>query len=167
MPDDRSLFRDLIEANEAYAAQFRLAELQAGAARGLAVVTCIDARLEPGAMLGLDPGDAAIFRNAGARVTDSVLHSLVLARYLLGVDRVVIVAHTDCRVAATSEDELRNAVRRAGGTDTSDIPLPVTTDQDSALRADVELVRTSRHLAGLPVAGLVYDVRTGRLEQRC
>ncbi|MBV8079270.1 MAG: carbonic anhydrase, partial [Actinobacteria bacterium] len=94
-------------------------------------------------MLGLEAGDAAIFRNAGARVTDSVLNSLVLGRYLLGVDRVVVVAHTDCRVATASVDDLHAAVAAAGGPDTTDVAFPVTTDQEAALREDVERIRSS------------------------
>jgi len=88
-------FSDLLDANEAYAARFDLAGLPASPARELAIVTCIDSRIEPLAMLGLAPGDAKILRNAGARVTDDVLRSLVLAVNLLGVDRIAIVAHTE------------------------------------------------------------------------
>src|SRR5947208_63609 len=76
-----------LAANERYAAQFPLGRLQAHAARGLALLTCIDSRIEPLAMLGLQPGDAKVLRNAGARVTDDVFRTLVLPSYLPGVDR--------------------------------------------------------------------------------
>jgi carbonic anhydrase len=89
--------------------------LQARAAKGLAVLTCIDSRIEPLAMLGLRPGDAKILRNAGARVTDDVLRTLVLASYLLGVDRAMVIAHTHCRMATGSEDDVHAAVSEAGG----------------------------------------------------
>ena len=92
-------FEDVLAANEAYAHGFRLEGLEPVAAKGLAVLTCMDSRIEPLAMLGLEPGDAKILRNAGARVTDDVLRTLVLASYLLGVDRAMIVAHTKCRMA--------------------------------------------------------------------
>src|SRR5918995_630538 len=85
-------FDDVLAANEAYADEFRLAGLEPVAAKGLAVLTCMDSRIEPLAMLGLRPGDAKILRNAGARVTDDVLRTLVLASYLLGVDRAMVVA---------------------------------------------------------------------------
>src|SRR3954451_21824202 len=102
-------FDDVLEANEAYVAGFQLAGLQARAARGLAVLTCMDSRIEPLAMLGLGPGDAKILRNAGARVTDDVLRTLVLASYLLGVDRVMVIAHTDCRMTAGAEEDVHAA----------------------------------------------------------
>lgn len=165
MPEDRR-FDDVLAANAEYAASFADRSLRARAARGLAVVTCIDSRISPLELLGLEAGDAAIFRNAGARVTDSVLNSLVLSRYLLGVERTMVVAHTDCRVATASEDDLHDAVTLAGGPDTRDLTFPVTTDQEAALTEDVERIRRSPHLAELPVAGFVLDVHTGLLERR-
>ena len=102
----------MLAANESYARDFRLAGLQPRAARGLAVLTCIDSRIEPLKMLGLAPGDAKILRNAGARVTDDVLRTLVLATYLLGVDRAMVVAHTNCRMAAGDEDDVHAAVTK-------------------------------------------------------
>ncbi|HSL65209.1 MAG TPA: carbonic anhydrase, partial [Gaiellaceae bacterium] len=101
MPHDDA-FADVLAANEAYARDFRLAALHGRAAKGLALLTCMDSRVEPLSMLGLLPGDAKIFRNAGARVTEDVLRTLVLATSLLGVDRVMVVAHTDCRMAGGS-----------------------------------------------------------------
>ena len=76
-------FADVLTANQAYAGAFRLAELEARAAKGLGVLTCMDSRIDPLAMLGLEPGDAKILRNAGARVTEDALRTLVLASYLL------------------------------------------------------------------------------------
>jgi len=83
-------FADVLAANETYANGFSLRGLQARAAKGLAVLTCIDSRIEPLAMLGLRPGDAKILRNAGARVTDDALRSLVLAVNLLAVTRICV-----------------------------------------------------------------------------
>src|SRR5512145_1152336 len=108
-------FDDVLAANEEYASGFGLTGLDPVAARGLAVLTCMDSRIEPLAMLGLQPGDAKILRNAGARVTNDVLRTLVLASYLLGVDRVMVVAHTRCRMANADEDDVHAAVARAGG----------------------------------------------------
>jgi carbonic anhydrase len=160
-------FADVLAANEAYARDFGLTGLEARAARGLAVVTCIDSRIEPLAMLGLQPGDAKIVRNAGARVTDDVLRTLVLASYLLGVDRVMIVAHTKCRMAAGDEGNVHEAIREAGGPDTRALEFLVTDDQESTLRADVQRVRSSPYLSRLAVGGFVYDVDGGALEQLC
>jgi carbonic anhydrase len=159
-------FADVLAANVAYAQRFTHGGLQGRAARGLAVLTCMDSRIEPLAMLGLDPGDAKILRNAGARVTADVLRTLVLASYLLGVDRLMVIAHTDCRMSG-NEDDVHAAVRDAGGPDTRDLTFLVTDDQEGAVRADVELVRSSPHLANLRVGGFRYDVETGRLTQLC
>lgn len=160
-----SAFDDVLAANEAYAERFVSAGLSGRAARGLAVLTCMDTRLDPLAMLGLRPGDAKILRNAGARVTDDVVDTLVLARYLLGVDRVMVVAHTHCRMASGTEADIHAAIRAAGGPDTSAIHYETTTDQRATVRADVERLRSSSYLTGLETGGFLFDVETGRLEQ--
>ncbi len=158
-------FADVLGANDDYARAYSLAGLPARAARGLAVLTCIDSRIEPLAMLGLRPGDAKILRNAGARVTDDVLRTLLLASYLLGVERAMIVAHTDCRMAADSEDEIHGALRDAGAPDTRSLTFLVSPDQEAALRADVQRIRSSPYLAKLEVAGFLYDLGTGRIRE--
>ena len=157
----------MLAANDAYARDFALAGLDGHAARGLAVITCMDSRIDPLAMLGLHAGDAKILRNAGARVTDDVLRTLVLASYLLAVDRVMVVAHTDCRMASASEEEMHAAIRERGGQDTRSLSLLVADDQEAALRADVQRVRSSPYLDGLEVGGFLYDVATGRVTQVC
>jgi len=166
VPSDQT-FADVLAANETYAHDFRLAGLPAHAARGLAVLTCIDSRIEPLAMLGLRPGDAKILRNAGARVTDDVLRTLVLASYLLGVDRAMVIAHTNCRMAAGSEDDVHAAVGEAGGPDTRSLAFLVTSDQEATVYADVQRVQSWPYLTSLRVGGFLYDVDTGRLTQLC
>ncbi len=163
MPGDET-FADVVAANEAYAAGFDLGGLPARAARGLAVVTCMDSRIEPLAMLGLAPGDAKILRNAGARVTHDVLRTLVLATYLLGVERAMVIAHTDCRMTAASEDDVHEAVREEGGPDTRSLGFLVTTDQVASVRDDVQRVRSWPYLERAKVGGFLYDVDTGLLE---
>ena len=160
-------FADVLAANEAYAHDFKLAGLEASAAKGLAVLTCMDSRIEPLTMLGLQPGDAKILRNAGARVTDDVLRTLVLASYLLGVERAMIVAHTKCRMAAGDEDDVHSAVSEAGGPDTRSLAFLVSGDQEETVRADVQRVRSWPYLTQLRVGGFLYDVDTGRLTQLC
>lgn len=160
-------FADVLAANEAYSQGFELGGLEARAARGLAVLTCMDSRIEPLAMLGLRPGDAKILRNAGARVTDDVLRTLVLATYLLGVERAMVVAHTRCRMAAGDEEDVHDAVEAAGGPDTRSLAFLVTSDQEATLRADVQRVRSWPYLTGLQVGGFLYDVDTGRLGRIC
>ena len=143
------IFADVLAANEAYAQDFRLAGLEARAARGLAVLTCIDSRIEPLTMLGLSPGDAKILRNAGARVTDDVLRTLVLASYLLGVDRAMVVAHTKCRMGSGDEDDIHAALDEAGGPDTRSLAFLVTDDQEATVREDVQRVRSWPYLTRL------------------
>ena len=166
MRDDPG-FDDVLESNAAYAAGFGLAGLEPRAARGLAIVTCMDSRIEPLAMLGLVPGDAKILRNAGARVTDDVLRTLVLSRYLLGVERVMVVAHTQCRMADGTEQEVHAAIEAAGGPDTSEISFLVATDQEEAIRADVQRAQSSPYLNGVAIGGFLYDVDTGRITGIC
>src|SRR5437764_8375843 len=131
-------FDDVLSANAAYAEHFVDPGRPGIAARGLAVVMCMDSRISPLEMLGLEPGDAKILRNAGARVTDDVLRTLVLAVHLLGVNRVMVVAHTDCRMATGDEDDVHTAISEAGGPDTRSLTFLVTSDQESTVRADVQ-----------------------------
>jgi carbonic anhydrase len=164
---DGDHFADVLTANAAYAHTFSRADLDGRAARGLAVLTCIDSRIDPLGMLGLKPGDAKIVRNAGARVTDDVLTTLVIARYLLGVGRLMVIAHTDCRMVAESDDELHGAIREAGGPETSDLVFSTSADPAASVCADVERVRSFGRLEALQVGGFVYDVATGRLTRIC
>ena len=158
-------FQDLLAANEGYAVRHVGARLEGTAARGLAVVTCMDSRIEPLQMLGLSKGDAKIIRNAGARVTEDVLRTLVLAVHLLGVDRVMIVAHTDCRMAKVSDEQVHQAIADSAGLDTRSLDFRTIGDQIETLRGDVQKVRSSPYLpVGLAVLGCRYDVDTGRLE---
>lgn len=161
-------FGDVLAANSEYATGFGLAGLAGRAARGLAVLTCMDSRIEPLTMLGLVPGDAKILRNAGARVTDDVLRTLVLARYLLGAERVMVIAHTKCRMAGGAEADVHAAIDEAGGPDTRSIPFLVAPDQIEALRTDVQRARSWPYLGGTTtVGGFLYDVDTGRVTRVC
>jgi carbonic anhydrase len=158
------MFDDLLEGNRRYQETFGLAGLRGRAARGVAIVTCMDSRIEPLAMLGLQPGDAKILRNAGARVTDDVLRSVVLAVHLLGVDRVCVIQHTDCAMAKYTDGELRDLVHERTGEDTSAWSFCTLDDQRSALLADVQTIRDCPLVpATVTVAGFVYDVGSGAL----
>ncbi len=109
------MFDDLLDANQRYQLEFHDSGMAGVAAKGLAVLTCIDSRIDPLAMLGLRAGDAKIIRNAGARVTDDALRSLVLAVNLLGVTRVCVVQHTECAMVGSTEEEMRQRVAAAPG----------------------------------------------------
>ncbi len=160
-------FDDVLAANEEYARGFAQAGLTGRAARGLAVLTCMDSRIEPLAMLGLRPGDAKILRNAGARVTDEVLATLTLASRLLDVERVMVVAHTDCRMGVESADELHEMVREADGTDTRSLAFAVRAGWEETLRHDVQRIQSSPYLTGVEAGGFVYDVASGRVVRVC
>jgi carbonic anhydrase len=158
------VFDDVLSANRAYAESFGLAGLEPTAARGLAVLTCIDSRIEPLQMLGLAPGDAKILRNAGARVTDDALRSLVLAVDLLGVDRVCVVQHTKCRMIGASNAELQETLGAKYATDASEWDFLPIDDQQRVAGQDVQTIRDCPLLPPtLTVAGFVYDVDTGML----
>lgn len=163
----RDAFEDVLAANEEYAREFRLAGLPGRAAKGLAVLTCIDTRIEPLAMLGLAPGDAKILRNAGARVDPGVLATLVLAHRLLGVERAMVVAHTDCKMGVETEAQLHEALSAAGDPDPSDLSFAVAAGREETIRGDADAIRSAPHLAGLETAGFLYDVETGRLRRVC
>ena len=161
-------FADVLRANRAYAKTFSLAaDLDGRAVRRLAVLTCIDSRIDPLAMLGLERGDAKIVRNAGARVTDDTLTTLVVARYLLDVERLMVIAHTDCRMVAASDEDLRRAILESGGPETADLSFSTSADQAASVRADVERVRSFERLRALHVGGFIYDVTTGLLARIC
>lgn len=159
-------FADLLAANARYAADFTLAGFDGVARAGVAVVTCMDARIDPLGMLGLRPGDAKILRNPGGRVTEQALAALVLGVNLLGVERVLVVTHTRCAMTGTSEAELRDRVTQASGRDASQQTFGVVADQEVTLHTDVARVRAHPLISGLvAVGGFRYDVDTGRLDQ--
>lgn len=156
-------FDDLLAANETFALTFENSDLTGTAARELAVVTCMDSRIDPLGSLGLAPGDAKILRNAGARVTDDVLRTLILAVYLLGVRRVLVMPHTDCGMSKATDDDV-HALAAERGVDTRSLEFHTVPDQDAALRRDLLRVRTSPFLpAGITTGGAIYDVHTGKL----
>jgi len=157
----RGAFDDVLAANTAYQCTFSDPGLPGRAGKGLAVLTCMDSRIDPLGMLGLRPGDAKILRTAGARVTDDVLRSLVLAHHLLGVERVMVIAHTDCGMAKADDETVHDAIRRRTGMDSRSMDFHTIADQKRALEHDVQRVRSSPYLPSMPVVGGVYDVRTG------
>ena len=163
--DSEGPFSDVLSANQAYSTDYRYGELKGRALKGLAVLTCMDSRIDPLGMLGLSPGDAKILRNAGARVTDDVLRTLVLATYLLGVTRVMVVPHTDCRMTVENEEAVHRAVGDAGGPDTRSLSFLTTNDLRESLLQDVQKIRSSPYLSNLSVAGFIYHLDSGRLEE--
>jgi carbonic anhydrase len=161
------IFSDVLEGNAAYAGHFPGTGLSGRAARGLAVVTCMDSRIEPLQLLGMVQGDVKILRNAGARVTDDVLRTLVLAAYLLDVTRVLVMPHTHCKMASATEEEIHAQILEEHGVDTNSVEFRTVPDQEAALAYDVRRIRSYPLLpATLVVAGAVYDVHTGSISPR-
>jgi carbonic anhydrase len=162
---DRGAFDDILAGNEEFAARFEGRGLPHIAARGLAVVTCMDSRIEPLHALGMRAGDAKILRNAGARVTDDVLRTLVLAVYALGVNRVLVMPHTQCRMASATEPEIHELIAARGGLDSRSLDFLTTDDQYAALRHDLVKLRAWPYLPeDVAIGGAIYDVATGLLE---
>ena len=147
----------LLEANEASAlARANLADPRPS--RHLAVLTCMDARIDVFAALGLHLGEAHVLRNAGGRVTDDVLRSLALSCHVLGVDTVVVMQHTKCGLAGVTDAQLRERT----GADLGFYPID---DHAAALREDIEILARTDFLGPVKVvAGFVYDVETGAVD---
>ena len=160
-------FDDLLAANAAYAADFDGGDFDGIAHAGVAIVTCMDSRIDPLRMLGLVHGDAKIFRNPGGRVTTAALEALVLAVHLLNVDRVLVIPHTRCAMAMSTEQELREEISRSAGLDSTWQRFHVVRDQIEALRDDVRKVRSHPLIPRtVRVGGFMYDVDTGRIKRR-
>jgi carbonic anhydrase len=158
------MFDDLLDANQRYQTDFHDSGVQGRAAKGLAVLTCIDSRIDPLAMLGLRAGDAKIIRNAGARVTDDALRSLVLAANLLDVTRVCVVQHTECAMVGSTDDEMRARIGTIRGVDATGWDFLTSTDQLATLHDDIERIESCPLLPpDLEVGAFIFDVHTGEL----
>lgn len=160
-------FDDLLQANRAFADSFDLGGFDGKAHAGIALVTCMDSRIDPLGMLGLRHGDAKIFRNPGGRVTEAALEAIVLAVHLLNVNRVLVVPHTRCAVASNSEDVLRERVTASAGVDATWQRFHVIEDQVATLGLDVHRVQSHPLVPDtVKVGGFLYDVDSGLLEQK-
>jgi carbonic anhydrase len=160
-------FDDLLAANRDFAETFNLSGFDGIAHAGVAIVTCMDSRIDPLRMVGLGPGDAKIFRNPGGRVTHAALEALVLGVHLLNVRRILVVPHTRCAMASSTLAELRERVGASAGQDASWQMFGVVADQEAALADDVRVVRTHPLIPqSVAVGGFLYDVDTGLLERK-
>lgn len=157
-------FVDAFAANEEYVKGFKYSELTGVAQKGMAIVTCMDSRINPLSVVGMKSGDAKILRNAGARVTEDVLRTLVLATYLLGVRRILIMPHTNCRMAMGEESDIHALIQKEHGVDTRSLEFRTVSDQTKALITDVNRVRSYPLLnKGVVVGGAIYDVTNGKI----
>ncbi len=159
-----SNFDDFVHADERYAANFTKGDLPMPPRRKLAVVVCMDARLDPAKFLGLEEGDAHVIRNAGGRAADAI-RSLVISQQLLGTREILVIHHTDCGMLTFTEEQLHQKLHDELHVHAEIEFLPFT-DLEQSVRDDVETIRTSPLLIpGIPVRGYVYDVHTGQLHE--
>ncbi len=160
-------FDDLLAANRRYATSAPR-NFDGYAHAGVAVVTCMDSRLQPLEMLGLFLGEAKILRTPGGQVTPDALNGCILGVNLLRVRRILVVTHSRCAMAAGDDEELRRRVGEASGRDASGIEFGAGPDQAGRLRADVRLLAAHPLITGrAEVGGFHYDVDTGLLSQVC
>ncbi len=159
-------FDEFKSANEQYAASFDKGDLPMPPAHNVAVVTCMDARLHPEKFFGLDMGDAHVIRNAGGRVSEDAIRSLVISERLLGTNEVVVIHHTDCGMLTFQNEDLIAKIKEDLGVDATGrefLPFP---DLEQSVRDDVETLRNSELIPDdIPVSGAIYDVETGELRE--
>ncbi len=159
-------FDDILDANRQFADGFSLEGLSGVAGKGVAVVTCMDSRIDPLAVLGLQVGDVKVVRNPGGRITDNAMEALVLAVHLLEVERILVVPHTRCAMSSSTLEEVRRRVGESAGQDVAWQEFGMVTDQEATLRDDVHKVRAHPLIPDtVAVGGFVYDVDTGRLNR--
>jgi len=161
---DRGEFRRILSENERYTESFDRSALTPAPLSGLAIVACMDARLDVEETLGLRTGDAHIIRNAGGIATDDVIRSLIVSQQLLGTDEIVVIGHTRCGLLDADETALRARLSAATGRDLG-IEFGSFDDLEASVRASVEHLRTHPWLKPVPVHGLIFDVSTDRLHE--
>ena len=157
-------FDRVLAENDRYAESFDRSALTAAPLRHLAVVACMDARLNVEAALGLRPGEAHVIRNAGGLATEDVIRSLIVSQQLLGTDEVIVIGHTGCGLLGADEDALRDRLTAATG-DAIDIGFGSFDHLEASIQASVEHLRRHPWLKRGPVHGLIFDVTTGRLRE--
>jgi carbonic anhydrase len=159
-----SVIPEFLAANEQYAATFDQGQLPMPPGRKVAVLTCMDARLDPAKALGLAEGDAHVIRNAGGRASDDAVRSLIISEQLLGTREIVVIHHTDCGMLTFTNAELRNQLAAEFGADASAIDFLPFGDVEQSVRDDIATIRRAPLIPGdITVTGFIYDVTTGKL----
>jgi carbonic anhydrase len=156
---------ELLQNNEAYAESFDKGDLPLPPAKGVAVVACMDARLNVYAMLGLQEGDAHVIRNAGGVITDDEIRSLAISQRLLGTREIVLIHHTDCGMLTFSDDEVKQQIQEDVGIKPH-FPMESFTDLEEDVRQSIARIQASPFILNKgSVRGFVYEVETGRLRE--
>ena len=158
-----SVIQEFTAANQAYASSFQKGDLAIPPSRKVAVVTCMDARLDPAKFLGLQEGDAHVIRNAGGRTQDA-LRSLIISEQLLGTTEIVVIHHTECGMLTFSNDELHSKIKQELHADADSIDFLPFPDLEQSVRDDVAFLKESPFIPkNITVSGFIYDVKTGKL----
>lgn len=157
-------YERLLAENKRYTESFDRSALTAAPLTGLAILACMDARLDVKEVLGLRTGDAHIIRNAGGLATDDAIRSLIVSQQLLGTNEIVVIGHTGCGLLGTDEAALRDRLRAATGA-SLDVAFGAFSDLEASIREQVDRLRTHPWLKPGPVHGLAFDVETGRLRE--
>src|SRR5215203_3587158 len=156
---------ELLRNNERYANSFEKSDLPMPPAKQIAIVTCMDARLSPFVMLGLQEGDAHIIRNAGGVITDDEIRSLVISQRLLGTREIMLIQHTDCGMLTFSDDEVKQQIQDDVGIKPH-FALESFADLDENVRQSIARIKTSPFVPNKDnIRGFVYEVETGRLRE--
>jgi carbonic anhydrase len=155
----------LLQNNASYAEAFDKGDLQLPPATKVAVVACMDARLDPARILGLEEGDAHVIRNAGGVVTDDEIRSLAISQRLLGTEEIVLIHHTDCGMLTFSDDEFRRQVQDDTGVK-PEWPAEAFSDLDEDVRQSIARIEASPFVPRKDsIRGFVYEVESGRLRE--
>jgi carbonic anhydrase len=156
---------ELLQNNEAYAASFDKGDLPIPPAKKVAVVACMDARVNPAGILGLQEGDAHVIRNAGGVVTDDEIRSLAISQRLLGTEEIILIHHTDCGMLTFTDDEFKRAVQDDVGIKPQ-WAAEAFADLDEDVRQSIARIKASPFIPRKEsVRGFVYEVETGRLRE--
>jgi carbonic anhydrase len=160
-----STIDELLENNQRYSQAFDKADLPLPPAKKVAIVTCMDARLSPYVMLGLEEGDAHVIRNAGGVVTDDEIRSLAISQRLLGTEEIMLIHHTDCGMLTFSDDEFKRQIQEDAGVKPH-WAVESFSDLDEDVRQSIARIRTSPFIPKTDlVRGFVYEVESGRLRE--
>jgi carbonic anhydrase len=160
-----SRFDEFLAANAEFVEEFDKGDLPMPPARKVAVVACMDARLHPEKVLGLEIGDAHVIRNAGGRAQDAI-RSLVISQRLLGTTEIVVLHHTDCGMLTFTNEQLADRVKAELGADVSGQDFLPFGDLEQSVRDDVTILRGSPLIpANIPISGAIYDVTTGKVHE--
>jgi len=158
-----SVVDEFLHANEQYAANFKKGDLPLPPGRKVAVLACMDARLDPARILGLEEGDAHVIRNAGGRAADA-LRSLIISEQLLGTNTIVILHHTDCGMLTFSDEVIHDKIKHDLHADADHIAFLPFKDLDQSVRDDITFLRSSSLIPeSIEIRGFIYDVKTGKL----